>query len=330
MKTRLLTYLLLFISWMMGSAQNNVFVSQYFKVMPAFAPALNGANDFLDIKTGMRHQWLGYDGAPRTFIFSANGSLNIGDPNKNRYNSLRVNNMRPYQRRGVKIGVGGYLFDDRSGALRQLEALVSGAVHIPMNVKTYLSLGISGGVYSTRLDESNLFVLNPDNDLTYLNYLSNNNQNSQMKLTTGIALYSKRFYFSYSIMKIGGTSELESIANPSYSTAFTHVALGGLSIDAGPYFEVIPNLYIRHSGTLPTIIDAGFRLRYRQNPYIGFSYRNTNSIIAMFGFTCNDLLDIGYSYETFNAKETSGISATSHEIVLGLRLFNKGKYIPMW
>ncbi|MEM6830617.1 MAG: PorP/SprF family type IX secretion system membrane protein [Bacteroidota bacterium] len=329
MTIKFLTHFLFLLSCTVGLAQNNVLISQYFKVMPAFAPGLSGANDFLDVRAGARYQWLGYEGAPRTYLFSVNGTLNPGESNANRYNSLRVDNMRPYNQRKTKIGVGGYVFDDQSGALRQLEALVSGAIHIPMNGKTYLSLGISTGIYHTQLEFNDIFVLNPANDFTYQEYIANGARSNQLKITTGMAVYSDRFYLSYSILSIGGSTGLENLAESPISTALSHVALGGATANVGPYFELIPNFYLRYTNGLPVLLDAGLRLRYNQNPYIGLSYRNTNSIIAMFGFTVNDKLNVGYSFETFNENSTES-SISSHEILLGLRLFNYGKHTPMW
>ncbi len=310
-------------------AQNNVFISQYFKVMPAFAPGLNGANDFLDVRLGTRQQWLNYEGAPRTYLLSVNGTLNPGKSNSNRYNSLRVDNMNPYKQKRTKLGVGGYVFQDQSGALSQLEALVSGAVHVPVAGKAYASLGISTGIYHTSLELGDVFVLDPTNDLTYQEYIENGARSNQLKITTGVAVYSSRFYVSYSVLSVGGNSGLEGISGSTISSALSHVTLAGATINTGPYFELIPNFFLRHTSNLPLVIDAGFRLRYRQNLYAGISYRNTNSIITMLGFTFNDKLNVGYSYESFGSESTIS-SASSHELILGLRLFNYGKHTPMW
>lgn len=312
-----------------GVAQNNVYINQYFKAIPAYAPSLNGANDFLDIRVGTRQQWVNLEESPRTYLVSANGILNAKKVNSHRLNSLHVNDLNPYVEKKVKIGLGGHIFDDYTGGMRQLEAMVSGAVHVPVNPTIYVSLGMSGGIYHSRIEKSNFFVLYPTNDQTYQNHLSNDYNNNQFKLTTSLSAHSDQFYISYSLANTLGKSAFENFTDGQTTfESFAHVILGGVMINLGSQVEVIPNVFVRYSDTLPVVIDSGIRLRYAQNPYIGIAYRNTNSIVAMMGLTLKDKLDIGYSYDVLGGN--ADISAQSHEIVLGLRLFNYGKYTPMW
>ena len=68
MKKPLFSLLLLLLTHL-ALGQNNVFIGQYFKIMPAFAPGLTGANNFLDIKTGTRNQWADVEEAPTDAVF---------------------------------------------------------------------------------------------------------------------------------------------------------------------------------------------------------------------------------------------------------------------
>ncbi len=279
----------------------------------------------MDVRVGSRHQWVNFEGAPRTYFMSASGSLKLGETNGNKYNSLRVSNLNPYKQKNIKIGVGGHVFDDRSGALQQFEAMASGAVHVPVSQNTYLSLGLATGINSFNLDLSDVAVLNPSTDQTYQSYLSDGSSKTRFRLTTGLAAYSDRFYVSYAMMN----TMMESGILEAGASKVIHHVLGGVVLNAGSSFEIIPNAYIRHIRDIPSILDVGVRVRYRQNPYIGISLRNNKALIMMLGMSYKDKVTIGYSYESHFSDVDTNLSG-SHELFLGFRFFNHGKFIPMW
>src|SRR5690554_2796669 len=66
--------------------------SQYILNDYVINPATAGVDDFYEAKTNFRSQWVGITEAPRTYILSVNGPLEH-----------------------EKMGVGGYLFVDRTG-----------------------------------------------------------------------------------------------------------------------------------------------------------------------------------------------------------------------
>lgn len=308
-------------------AQSNILVSQYYQVMPVFAPSLTGANDFLDIRVGTRQQWVGYEGAPETFFLSGTGTLSLNKSNAHKYNSVRISDMSRYDRNKVKVGVGGYVFRDQLGEFEQVEAMASGATHIPVFRNTYLSLGVSAGFYSTSLDLSKLFVMHPQNDDLYQLYLQKGTDSKYMKLNTGISIYSGRYYLSYSLLNLANKLISGFGYEVEHSPKIIHSIAGGIRLDINSNFEIIPNTYLRYSQNLPFLFDTGFRIRYQQNIYTGISYRNDQSVIALLGFTMKNMYTFGYSYEMNMA---SNIGLNSHEIILGIQLFNRKKHVPIW
>ena len=49
----------------------------------------------------------------------------------------------------------------------------------------------------------------------------------------------------------------------------------------------------------------------------------------MLGFSFNDLIDFGYAYEHKNS-DFDNFNNGSHEVILGLKLFKRGGYSPIW
>ncbi len=322
MKKPLFSLLLLLLSHLV-LGQNNVFIGQYFKIMPAFAPGLTGANNFLDIKTGARNQWADVEEAPKTQFFSANGTIRPGG-NAYKHNSHQVNDPSPYVEKPVKIGLGGYVINDQVGGFKQTEGLISTAVHVNIHKDINLSLGVSGGLNHTRLDVDYLTVRDP-NDHTYNDYLASGFQRNSLKLLFGLSAYSDQFYFSYALMNLYPSRDDRAV----HDRQIAHHIIGGYSYALDSQFEVIPNFHARKTDQQKLLLDMGTRIRYQRNAYIGISYRTNQYFVSMLGFTVNDLLDLGYSFE-WAAANSSLPNLGGHEIVIGLRLFNHGKYVPMW
>lgn len=309
------------------NAQSNVLMSQYFQNMPAFAPGLTGSNDYLDIRTGYRQQWTGFEGAPKTFFLSSYGAIHT-TYNPYKTNSARVSNISPYGKNDIKIGLGGYIFLDELGAFRQLDAMTNLGVHVPIHDRTYLSLGMSTGVNKSEIDFSKLFVLDQD-DARYESYVQNGPDNLYFKVNSGMAIYSPRFYLSYAAMHL--VNSLISGNEPVNHSkqVIQHNILGGYRFSLSRKVELIPNAYVRYDTSSPLLFDAGTRLRYNRNFYIGISYRNDQSLISMAGVTLNDMFKIWYSYE-YKFLNYQGFNPSSHEITLGIQLFNHEKYTTFW
>ena len=309
--------------------QNHNLISQYFQVMPFYAPGLTGANDFLDIRTGIRKQWTDIDGAPISYFIGGAGILKIGRHNPNKYNSVRVGNDSPYHRKTTKLGVGGYIFDETIGAARQTGAMISTAVHVTITNSAYLSLGVTTGYHNTRFNPTKLRVLNPNNDVLYQELLNNGASESYFKLNTGIAVYSESFYLSYALLN---AADPHISGNPNLSgnsSEMLHTIVGGYRISTGQNLEVIQASYIRFSQTTHLLFDLGARFRYNQNFYMGMSYRNDQTLIALFGMTLDNTYSLGYSFERKQI-DFSSFNTLSHEIVIGVKLFNSKNYTSLW
>lgn len=313
--------------------QGRALLGQYFQNLPAFSPAFTGANDYLDIRTGFRKQWAGFDNAPNTIFLSAYSPIR---QKRNPYqrNSLRGSSNGQYykdgiQKSGVKLGVGGYVLMDEKGPFTELEIMPSLAVHVPMTKHTFLSMGFSGGLLNNSIDLDEITVVDEINDATYLSYVNNGASNSYFNLNFSLGIYSTRYYFSYGIMQVSRTllSGNEQVNSDGAGTR--HHLLGGYRFFAGKKWELIPNTFLRIQDNQPFFFEAGLRARYNENLWIGASYRNDRTIVWMLGLSFNDKINFGYAYEYKNS-DFDHFNGGSHEITLGLRLFNYGSYTPIW
>lgn len=307
--------------------QSDALMTQYYQNLPAVAPGLAGAMDFLDIRTSYRQQWVGFDGAPKTLMVSVNGVRKFRN-NEYRYNSTRVSNLSPYEGNDIKIGIGGYIINDELGAFSQNLIMFNTAVHVPIKRKTYLSLGLSYGVNQVQIDFEKVTVIDSGDPL-YNAYLNDASSSNYLRINGGLALYSPSYYVSYSILNAGDVLLSGYKTDDDVFTRFSHNVLGGYRFSLQENLELISSGILRYSKRNPTLFDLGLKLRFNQLLDVGMAYRNDQTLIGMLGLVLDDKFRFGYSYE-YKFSNISGFKPGSHEIVLGLQLFNKKGYVPIW
>src|SRR5690606_13211072 len=72
-------------------------------------------------------------------------------------------------------------------------------------------------------------------------------------------------------------------------------------------------------------VDYHVKAYFRQNIWLGLSYRDTQSGIALLGWNFNDRLSASYAYE-MSLGEFRQFNDGSHELVLSVRLNNVRNY----
>ncbi|WOK08228.1 PorP/SprF family type IX secretion system membrane protein [Imperialibacter roseus] len=333
MKFKLLALIAL-LSLCIGKAysQGGIFLSQYYQNLPGFNPGLTGAADFLDIRTGTRQQWVGFEGAPKTYFVSANGAIK---PKVNPYrkNSLRMSESAEAQLPSsgasrLKWGLGGYVLKQEQGPFDQMQSVVNVASHIAVAERTYLSLGIATGISNYRVNLSEVVVADQVNDATYNRFMANGFNNTYATLSTGVAIYSDLFYAGISALQLSRTLlNGNDMLNKGGNNQIFHM-VGGYRLYFRK-FDVIPNINVRFETNQPMVVDLGARLRYNKLIFAGLSYRNDQSVIALLGIDITDKINFSYSLES-RVGNASDVSNGSHEIMLGLKLFNHNRFSPLW
>ncbi|MEO1054064.1 MAG: PorP/SprF family type IX secretion system membrane protein, partial [Bacteroidota bacterium] len=303
---------------------------------PAFNPALTGIEEYLDVKVGYRKQWTGFTDAPETFYASAYGTISASDKYSVKRYSLRVSNPKVYnpvkprfsQEHGIRHGVGGYVLRDAQGPFEYIEGFLNYAFHFPVNDQLYVSLGASVGVSNNRIDFDKLTVRDQNDDV-YQALLMNGGSSTFVDANVGIGVYASGFYLSYSAAQVArqfvfGNEVLENDEN-----SIQHNFIGGFRFVINPDVILQPAVFARVEQGVPLTYDLNFKARLKGRYWLGASYRNDQTIIGMLGFTFNNV-NFGYSYD-YNTQDISDFNNGSHEITLGLMLFNTNNFLPyLW
>ena len=311
------------------TAQQKPQHSQYMINNYLLNPAISGIEDYAEVKLSSRQQWWGIEGAPVTFYLSAHLPLGpTAAPG-----TFGKENTKPtsfgqtpgqygrYRRVKPHHGLGATLLHDRIGPFARTEGSVSYAYHLALTERVKLATGLNVGLIRQALRPTGLTFGTPVDNAAAGWALTRPN------LGVGVWLYGSNFYLGAA----GGQLFTNAIRlrrrefNPAYLP--NHYFLtGAYKFSVGPDVAVIPSVLVKYTAPLPVSVDYNVRLVFADRVWAGASFRPRDSFIFLAGVTLHHALDISYAYDA-GVSSLGGASAGSHELVLGLRLFNRQKVL---
>ncbi len=285
-------------------AQQRAQYTQYIMNNYVLNPAAGGINNYWDLKVGLRGQWMGVSGSPKTMFVSIHGP--IGFPDKR----VRNSHLKAHH------GIGGYIFRDVTGPLSMTGAYVSYSYHIKLSRKLTASAGAFLGLLQNQLDNSKLvFVQNPDDPSVPSDGKTNNILPDG---TIGAWLHSDRVFVGLSVNQIfGSKTRLTNYTNSEGKLVYHYFLTGGYKIKMNSALDLIPSAMIKYVHNAPFQIDLNARLKYKNIIWGGVSYRKEDALAILVGFMFNNKFDIGYSYDLTTSRLRAS-SWGSHEIIIGV------------
>ena len=287
----------------MGScyAQQLPQYSQYLINDYVLNPGITGNKDYFEAKTNNRFQWVGLTDAPRTFILSMHGPI-------------KAENM----------GVGGYLFTDVTGPTSRVGAYGSYAYHIDLNGDDMkLSLGLFGGILQYNVDGSKITLAQEDDPLATIGIESILIPDAG----AGAYWYGDKYYLGVSVPPLLlNKLDLTGNGNEIGRLVSHYFVMGGYKFELDNDFEVEPSFLMKYVAPVPVQFDLSARVSYKQTFWLGGSYRTNDAMSVLIGYSMQEKLFFGYSYDvtTTNLKN---YSSGTHEVMLGMR-FNVKKEEP--
>lgn len=309
--------------------------SQYMMNNYLLNPAITGIEDYTDVKIGSRQQWVGLEGAPVTYYLSAHGPLNkeassvrsVG-PGKGLGSTHRVNRNR-FVKAYPHHGVGLVALTDKTGPLRRSNFNLSYAYHLPVSKYITVSLGAYGGLLRNSFNPNEATYSNPFDPAITGNYINR----TYFDVGMGTWIYSEDFFVGLSGSQL---LKSERELNPSEEEDTGGIlqkhffATAGYKLRLTPDISLIPSAMVKLANPSPLSLDFGLRAVYADRVWVGGSYRNRDAMAAMAGVNISYIMDVSYSYD-YNTSALRVANTGTHEIILGLKLFNKGKVIcPHW
>lgn len=300
----------LFVGFFFNAQQIEQF-SMYMENNFLINPAEAGTEDFVDVKMGYRNQWVGLDGAPRTFFVSAHTPLGK-KPDE-------FEDVTPLPFHGAGVAIIG----DQIGPFSRTMIKASYAYHLPLGTDFVLSMGVHAGIQQFQLDFSDLRLSNGDLATSAL-VPEATPQSLSPDLSFGVWGYASNYYFGLASFQLipsrlrvtEGTNGAE-----GGRLSIHHWATAGYKIPLGSSgdFNLVPSFVLKFEHSAPLQFDINTKLRYKDRGWIGTSYRYQESVVGIVGITLKKLVDIAYSYD-FNISKFQSVNRGSHEVLVGLRL----------
>lgn len=257
-------------------------------------PAMAGIKNCLDVRTAVRLQYLGLDGAPQSGVFTINAPIN----------AKRKGLSSPYH------GIGAKIERDVIGNFTDFAVSMAYALHFPLDRDKRLSFGLSGGVQQFSFNQENVITVDPDPAVTQSANVF------MVPLIGGGAWYnSNNFYVGFSIDQLA-RNKWRDIGFASRFGIHSKLVTGTRwKFDNG--YSLLPSALLRIPPAGPMSLDLNMMMDFKNNFLFGFGFRNTDAIIGLIRLRF-DKFSVGYSFD-FITSNLQGGNFNTHEISL---LFN--------
>lgn len=276
------------------SAQQLMTSSMYDQYGNLHNPATAGAMKHGMIGASYRTMWDGIDGGPKTTL--AFGSAYLSK---------------------IKVGIGGYIYNDVTGPTRRTGIQTSYAYHIPLNNgNATFSLGIEARFQQFSIDKVKL-----QQSLGNDPVLGATDSRFKGDAGFGIAYTGKKLQLGASVSQLIQT-KLDfysgNLNRNEEARLYRHFYFhGNYNWDVDGSTKIIPNFLFIYLPNAPLEFQGGARVEHKDVFWWGLSLRARQSWMISAGVKIQKKFSIGYCFDIFNAPlSVYDRGSNGHEIML--------------
>jgi type IX secretion system PorP/SprF family membrane protein len=296
-------------------AQQIPMYSQY--IMNGFLinPSLAGRDGYTTINLTVREQWVGMKGAPSTYAASIQTRIL-----KNSYisKSTKVRKKLVKPTKGGRVGLGGYVFNDNNGIMRRTGAQAAYAYHIPLGdplrSPSNLSFGLALTAYQFYVNTEGLIYNTGDP-------LLNSFDRSVFipDFNFGASYSTSKYYLGFSMSNLLRGSLIIADTSSSRTELGHYFLTGGIKFQLASDWVLEPSVLIKSSDMFFKAIQADLtsRVYYKNDYWLGLSWRTNNAIIMMMGLRY-DKFYFAYAVD-FALTDIRNKSYGTHELTLAVK-----------
>lgn len=269
--------------------------SQYMLYDLAINPAAAGKYEYVDVRGTYRYQWVGITDAPRTFNLSMHGPL-----------------------AKQKMGLGLNIFTDIVGPTRREGANINYSYHLVLSKEKEikLSMGLYAGFLRWGIDGHKLILHDAGDENLLVQYQTV----FVPDFGAGFHLYNKKGYFGIAVPQLYNSPLKLYPYSTEKSKIVSHFFInGGYQFNINEDFKIEPSFLIKYVSPVPVKVDVAIRALYKDQFWLGGSFRTNDAWSMMAGVLYKNYLMVGYSYD-FTTTALRKYNTGTHEIVIGMRL----------
>ena len=280
--------LLSLLTFLYGNAQNEFNVTQYMMHQPIINMASITANDHINMAALHRQQWVGFDGAPATSLFSANGPIGL-----------------------TNLHVGGIASYDRIGANAITKVDLGLAYRVKFNPKNYLGLALKGGIVNTVSDYSDLFL----NDVGDPEFPEAGLSEIQPDFGFSAYYFKEELYAGFAIPSFFRNRNFSSTTQLVVPEDFHYFTTLGYQFDINEVLDLGVSTFVKGVLGAPLQFDLNAQLFYNDFIGLGISYRSSNDIAGILSIRFLEKFTFSYSYD-FGFSDIARYHNNTHEFSL--------------
>ena len=291
MKKIILSVLVMCLAVLQSQAQQDVMVSQYMFNGLLLNPAYSGSHKYITSTLMHRSQWIKLDGAPVTSILAVDGPV-----------------------KDLNMGLGLIVMHDQIGATDQTDVHANYSYHIKLG-NGKLAFGIKAGV-SRYLFHTDQLVYWDENDDVY----NGESQTAWLpKFGCGMYYYSDKWFAGFSVPTLIAYDKNYTFGadiNKSSLVDRHYMATTGIILKLNENFKMKPSTLVKFVPSAPVQADFNLNILYKDQFWMGASYRTGDAVAAIIEYQTNFRFRIGYSYD-FTLSNIRRYSNGTHEIMIG-------------
>ena len=255
-------------------------------------PAYAGTSGDFEVALMNRNQWSGVEDAPRTFTLSL---------------------VAPFK--DPHIAMGSYLFVDNAGPTRRTGFQTSFSYHVRFSDEVQLGLAASLGMLQFAIDGTRITLSEGGDPALYNTY----NRQLLFDAKFGAYVYGSKYHIGVTLPQLlRNQVTLYESPDPSMNRLEDHyMVTGAYRFDFGD-FGVEPSVLVKYVDPAPIKIDASVRAFYRDQFWLGGSWRSNDAVVAMVGYEWQEQLSVALAYD-YTTSSLQGGAGNTAELVLGFR-----------
>lgn len=260
-------------------------------------PAVTGTQNYYQIRTNHRFQWVGMADPPMTNSIAFYGPSEKYD-----------------------MGFGGYIYNDVTGPTSRTGINGSYAYNIAVTGQMRLSMGISFSMIQYRVDGTQL---NPKDvsDPSILNMVSTS---YMPDAGLGAYLYADQFHVGLSVsqilnnkVKVFDNKVDDNRLKPQFNLT------AGYVYEINRDWDLEPMLILKGTAPKEISFDVTAKLAWQETVWGAVSYRYSEAVALMIGYSYENTFIFGYSYD-IGISSIKKYNSGTHELMIGYR-FNDVK-----
>jgi type IX secretion system PorP/SprF family membrane protein len=281
-------------------AQQRANYNLYNLYQPIINPASMSSYDQFTATGLFNAQMVGFDGAPVNFLADITAPI------------AKTNAI-----------IGGQVLHDRIGARNKTQLSASFAYRIPLNLRNYLSFGLTASVQLIDANFSGLTQTDPNDPLVL-------NQSYQLwspDFRLGAYYFRDNFYAGFSVDNIFTVSYDQPSVRVNADNIHFNVH-AGYNFKINPCFNLQPSIMWRQVSGSSTQFDVNLQLKYKDRFGAGISYRTLNTLAFQANIKLVNRFTIGYSF-SMGMGIANRTEYTGHEVILMYQAFKSKKKIAI-